>query len=98
MNRSVKVGTSMLGAKENKGNSFVPVEKRVCVYVYTHEHVFMHIHMCAQVYIICVRRGGQWEMSRTKEGDSALQGILAAKQRSLDQYDKQESHYGSLDI
>lgn len=65
MNRSVKVGTSMLGAKENKGNSFVPVEKRVCVCMCTHMSMCACTYTCVHRYILYVlgeessRNGGE---------------------------------------
>lgn len=54
MNRSVKVGTSMLGAKANKGNSFVPVEKRVCVCMCTHMSMCACTYTCVHRYILYV--------------------------------------------
>lgn len=42
MNRRVKVGVSMLSAKENEGNSLVPVEECVCVCV----RACRRVHVC----------------------------------------------------
>lgn len=57
----------------------------------------MCAHMCVGVCVhvcMCIRRGKQQAISRTRLGNRTLKRILVARQRSLDQYDKQERATG----